>query len=839
MPGSRVSESGSRVMKPVVVSSLFPLLLLASLAGDASGQRQRYSMDPGWRFTAADPVGAESPGFEDGAWRILDLPHDWSIEGVPDEQAPGGGRIGYFPTGVGWYRKHFRLPASAPGRRVWLEFDGVYMNSDVWVNGHHAGKRPYGYVSFRYDVTPYLVSGQNVVAVRVDNSAQPNSRWYTGSGIYRHVWLTAVDELHVAHWGTYVTTPAADSASATVRVRTRVENDAARRRAAVLRTLVLDGTGREVARADTSIEVPEGETVEVEQRLAVAAPRLWSVETPALYTLQAEVLDGTRVVDDQATPFGFRSIEYDSDRGFLLNGAPVKMRGVNLHHDGGAVGAAVPERVWERRLEVLKAMGVNAIRTSHNPPAPEFLDLADRMGFLVMAEAFDEWTVAKVPEGYHQYFAEWSERDLTDFIRRDRNHPSIVLWSLGNEIGEQTTADGERVLRRLIDSARRADPTRPLTTGNDQIAADPVPATPAFLNALDVVGYNYVDRWHERRELYAEQDRHDHPEWKMIGTESVAARTAFGGRLSLGDDSTVARPNYTAGTIRAEALWKWITTHEYYAGDFMWTGIDYLGETFWPGKGAAAGAIDITGFPKDAYYLYQSLWTTAPVLQLLPHWNWPGREGQVIPVIAFTNCDRVELFLNGRSLGEKRLEFPRQGTSGAWNRYERTPVNPTTLDLHLTWDVPYAPGVLRAIGTRNGETACEAEVRTAGAPAALRLRADRDTIAADPRDVAHVTFEIVDDGGTVVPTADAELRFTVEGGSILALDNGDLRDHSPYRSDRKRAFKGKGLVILRAGQPGTLRVTARAEGLPEATLRIVVRGGDPVPAIPGERGIRR
>ncbi len=820
-------------MRHALIPSVLSILVLAAVPGRAAGQRERYSMDPGWRFTTGDPAGAEAPGFDDGGWRLLDLPHDWSIEGTPDEQAPGGGRIGYFPTGTGWYRKNFLLPETARGRRAWLEFDGVYMNSDVWVNGRHVGRRPYGYIGFAYDITPYLVAGRNVIAVRVDNSAQPNSRWYTGSGIYRHVWLTLVDALHVAHWGTYVTTPAADTASATIEARTRIENEGAARRGATLRTRVLDGAGREVAAADTAIVVPAGASLEVTQRIVVSSPGLWSVETPSLYTLRSEVLDGDRLVDDPATTFGIRRIAYDADRGFLLNGVPVKMRGVNLHHDGGAVGAAVPERVWERRLEVLKSMGVNAIRTSHNPPAPEFLDLADRMGLLVMAEAFDEWTIGKVPEGYHLFFDEWSERDLTDFIVRDRNHPSIVLWSLGNEIGEQTTADGDRVLRRLIDIARRADTTRPLTTGNDQIYADPVPARPAFLNALDIVGYNYVDRWHERRELYAEQDRHDHPEWKMIGTESVAARSAFGGMLSLGDDPDVVRPNYTAGTIRAEALWKWVAMHDWFAGDFMWTGIDYLGETRWPGKGAGAGPIDITGFPKDVYYLYQSLWTTEPVLHLMPHWNWPGREGQIIPVIAFTNCERVELFLNGRSLGEKRLEFPMQGTSGGWNTYERPPVNPTTTDLHLTWDVAYEPGVLRAAGTRHDGVACETEVRTAGEPAAVRLRVDRDTITNAPGDVAHVTFEIVDADGAVVPTDHTDVRFTVAGGEIIALDNGDLRDHTPYRTDRKQAFNGRGLAIIRARAPGVIRVTGAGDGLRGGMVEIVVRGGPGVPVIRG------
>jgi beta-galactosidase len=534
-----------------------------------------------------------------------------------------------------------------------------------------------------------------------------------------------------------------------------------------------------------------------------------------------------------STTFGVRTIAYDPDRGFLLNGRRVKMRGVNLHHDAGGLGAAVPERVWQRRLELLKAMGANAIRTSHNPPAPEFLDLCDRLGFLVMAEAFDEWTMGKVSEGYHQYFAEWSERDVTDFVHRDRNHPSIVLWSAGNEIGEQSTPDGVQVLRRLVDIFHREDPTRPVTTGNDRIAADGNPATLAFLNAEDVVGYNYVDRWHERRELFAEQDRHDHPDWKMIGTESGSIFQSFDERYSLGDDPAVMRPNYTSGMLQAERLWKWVTLRDYFAGNFMWTGIDYLGESTWPFKGFASGAMDITGHPKDAYYLYQSLWTDRPVLHLFPHWNWAGRTGQLIPVLAYTNCNSVELFLNGRSLGEKRLEFPAQGTSGGWNTYAEPRVSATTNDLHVSWDVPYEPGVLRAIGRRrDGTVACEAETRTAGPPAAIRLSVDRGTITAVPGDVAHVTFEIVDSAGTVVPTSGNLVRFTVTGGSILALDNADLGEHEPYRSDRRHAFNGRGLAILGAARPGLLRLTASADGLPPASLSLLVVGGDAPRVVP-------
>ena len=807
--------------------ALVPAICLAILvtAAPASAQRQRLSLDPGWRFTLGDSTGAERPGFDDRTWRRLDLPHDWSIEGTPREDAPAGGRGGYFPAGIGWYRKAFRLPAGTRGQRAWLEFDGVHMNSDVWINGVHLGRRPYGYSSFSYDITSHLAPGVNVVAVRVDNSKQPNSRWYTGSGIYRHVWLTLVNPLHVGHWGTFVTTPQADSARAEVVVSTRIENHYSSTRLGLLRSVVLDSAGREIARNEKGFSLPAGQTTTIEQRIELASPRLWTVATPNLYALRSEVYGRLATADVYTTPFGIRTIAYDKDKGFLLNGRQTKMRGVNLHHEAGALGAAVPERVWERRLAALKAMGANAIRTSHNPPAPEFLDLADRLGFLVMNEAFDEWTLGKVPEGYHKYFAEWSERDVTDFVHRDRNHPSVVLWSAGNEIGEQTTPDGVQVLRRLIDIFHREDSTRPVTTGNDNIVADGRPTTLAFLNALDIVGYNYVDRWHERRELFAEQDRHDHPEWKMIGTESGSIFQSFDEQYSLGSDPAVVRPNYTAGMLQAERLWKWVELRDYFAGNFMWTGVDYLGESTWPFKGFASGALDIVGNPKDAYYLYQSLWTDRPVLRLFPHWNWPGREGQVIPVLAYTNCNIVELFLNGRSLGEKRSEFPAPGTSGGWNTYAQPRVNPTTGDLHLSWDVPYQPGVLRAVGKRrDGTVACQAEVRSAGPPAAIRLSVDRDTITNGQGDVAHVSFEIVDSAGTVVPDAGNLVRFTLTGGGTVTLDNANLRDLEPYRPASRHAFNGRGLAILRATQPGVLTLTAGADGLRTATVTVQVRG---------------
>ena len=796
--------------------------------------RQRLLMDYGWRFTMGDATGAEAPGFDASGWRAVDLPHDWSIEGPYDEHAATTGRGGYLPTGIGWYHRAFRLPAGSRGRRVTIEFDGVYENSDVWINGHHLGRRPYGYITFHYDLTPHLVPGENVVAVRVDNSRQPNTRWYSGSGIYRHVWLTVTDPLHVGQWGTFVTTPEVDTAHALVAVRTRMVNDDRRERRGTIRSTILDDSGREVARADLAFTLAGGAGADLSQQLRVEEPRHWSLETPSLYTLRTTVLDPTgRITDRTDTPFGIRHIAFDADRGFLLNGNRVKMLGVNLHHDGGPVGAAVPEAVWERRLHLLKAMGVNAIRTAHNPPAAEFLDLCDRMGFLVMNEAFDEWTHGKVEYGYHRYFAEWAERDLTDFLRRDRNHPSVVLWSLGNEIGEQHAPGGHEVLRMLVEVARREDPTRPVTTGNDHIYADDGATTVEFLELLDVVGYNYVDRWHERRELYATQDRHAHSDWKFIGTESGSVGGTRG-EYSLGDDPDRVQPNYTTGMIRAEQLWRFVALHDWFAGDFMWTGIDYLGESRWPRKNSTSGVLDLVGFPDDGYFFYQSRWTEAPMIHLFPHWNWPGREGQVIPVLAYTNCDAVELYLNGRFMGEKRLEFPRQGTSGGWNTYERPQVFPTTADLHLAWDVPYEPGVLRAVGKRNGKVVAAREVRTAGEPAALRLSVDRSEIRARERDVAHVQVEVVDADGVVVPTAGDLVRFTLDGPArLLAVGNGNPTDHGSYQTPERRAFHGLLLALIQSTDAaGTVRVTARADGLAPASLDITMVAGAGPPRLP-------
>jgi len=797
----------------------------AQPGGENSAPRTRDTFDFGWKFFRGDAPGAQQPDFADAPWRSVDLPHDWSIEGPFSEQETAQASL---PAGIGWYRKRFRLPESYRGRTVVVEFGGIYENSEVWINGQYLGKRPYGYIPFSYDLTPHLVFGRdNVVAVKVDNSHQTNCRWYSGSGIYRHTWLLATGPVHVAYWGTFVTTPHVSKDAATVQIKTRVRNDGARAARCTLATSILDHDGKAVEAAAAVQEVAANSVYEFVQQVGVAKPNLWSPANPYLYKVRSTVRDEDRVVDQYDTPIGIREAIFDADKGFLLNGEHVKLNGVCIHHDAGCVGAAVPERVWERRLEILREMGCNAIRTSHNPYAEEFLDLCDRLGFLVMNEAFDEWKVPKGqigPNGYSNYFDEWYERDVTNFVHRDRNHPSVVLWSAGNEIGDQSAPNGADTLRKLLAVFHTEDPTRPVTAGCDNIASEPArnTARPEFLALLDVVGYNYVDRWRDRLEKYYSIDRQAFPQRRVIGTESGSMGGVRGDYRAL-FSSDVARGR----NIDTEQLWKFVRTYDYVAGDFMWTGIDYLGEARWPAKGSSAGVLDMCGFRKDGFYFYQSQWTDKPVLHLFPHWNWKGREGQFIPVTCYTNCDTVELFLNGRSVGVKGYAFPRLGMEGNYGNYPaRGRVLRTTGDLHLAWDVPYEPGTLKAVGVKDGKVAATVEVSTAGEPAAIGLSVDRDSIAADRRDVAHITVQIQDANGRMAPTAANEVAFELAGeGRILGLDSGDPQSHEDYQSNRRKAFNGLCLAIVQAtGKPGQIRVTASSPGLKSGSVTVTTKG---------------
>lgn len=812
-------------MKSKLIYFAFIILVITSM-NQVAGQtntRTTASFDAGWKFFLGDSQNAFEAGFNDKEWRLLDLPHDWSVEGIVSENAPSGGSGGYYPTGIGWYRKHFSISKDDLKKENVIVFDGVYMNSDVWLNGKHLGNYPYGYNSFFYNLNAFLKAGDNILAVKVDNSKQPNSRWYSGSGIYRHVWLVKTNDLHIAQWGTYVTTPEIDENSATVAVNIRFENGSAKIGKAILSLQVLDDKGISAGQSESPLSIQPGVEQTMNQQVKVVAPKLWTLESPVLYTLVTKIVVNGKPVDEVKTPFGIRSIRYDVDKGFFLNEQHIKMNGVCLHHDGGCVGAAVPIKVWERRLQVLKEMGCNAIRVSHNPVAPEFLDLCDRMGFLVMDEVFDEWKIAKREFAYNIYFDKMSEKDAIAMIRRDRNHPSIVLWSAGNEIPEQASANGPEMLQKLMTIFHTEDPTRPVTVACDNIAADGKPATVEFLNLLDIVGYNYVDRWHERRELFYSIDRQAHSNWKMIGTESGSAGSVRGD-YRLGASNDVVNANYNSRMVRAEQLWKFVAVNPYVIGDFMWTGIDYLGESRWPSKNASSGVIDLCGFPKEGFYFYKSQWTKEPVLHLFPHWNWKGREGQVIPVLAYTNCDAVELFVNGKSYEEKRLEFPRQGTSGGWNTYATAPVNSTTADLHLSWDVTYEPGTLKAVGKKNGKIVCTEVIETTGKPASIKLISDSKQITADNQDVAHIRVEVLDAKGNIVPVADNLIKFSLTGnGKLIGLENGNPVDHEPFKSEQRKVFNGLGLAIIQSGTtPGKVTLTGSAEGLVNASVEILV-----------------
>jgi beta-galactosidase len=800
-------------------------------AGDRGAVRVRDSFDFGWKFFMGDAPGAQQPNFADASWRDVDLPHDWSVEG-PFTERPAPARIAAsLPTGIGWYRKRFSIPESQRDRRVVIEFDGVYQLSEVWINGQYLGKRPYGYISFCYDLTPHLkFGGDNVIAVKVDNSHQPNCRWYSGSGIYRHTWLLVTNKAHVAYWGTFVTTPQVDTESAIVRIDTKVQNEGGSDARCTLATSILDRDGKVVQTAEASQSIePNGGEYEFVQQVRVAKPNLWSIENPYLYEVRSTVKEGDRVVDEYDTVLGIRKIEFDVDRGFLLNGKQVKLNGVCLHHDCGAVGAAVPERVWERRLEILKAMGCNSIRTSHNPYSPDFMDLCDKMGFTVMNEIFDEWKVTKVEYGYPIYFDEWSERDVTSFVHRDRNHPSVVLWSAGNEIPEDNVPAGAETLRRLIGIFHREDPSRLVTAASWKIAMPgPAPALEEYLELQDVVGYNYGEFGRDRDEKYYSVDRQAFPRRRFIGTEDAS--------MSIGapvrDDPQRGGENRYRADI--EQLWKFVRTYDYVSGDYMWTGIDYLmGMEFprrtaqsrgavWPDKNADCGVLDTCGFEKDGYYFYQSQWTDKPMIHVFPHWNWKGKEGEFIPVLCYTNCDTVELFLNGKSLGTQGYWFPKVRRDGP---AARSKVLRTTLDLHLTWTVPYQPGTLKAVGVKDGKVVTEAEVATVGEPAAIGLSVDRDSIAADRRDVAHVTVKILDAQGRVAPLADNEVSFEIQGeGKIIGLDNGNPVSHEDFKGSRRKAFQGMCLAIVQStAKPGRIQLTATSPGLKSNSVAIATK----------------
>ncbi len=806
------------------------------------GEERRLSLDESWRFFEGEARGAEQPGFDDAAWRVLDLPHDWAIEGPFDQaHGPSQGALPFY--GTGWYRRHFALPAGAEGRFFGVEFDGAMANARVWLNGVALGARPYGYIGFGFDLTPHLRFGgeDNVLAVRLTPEPR-SSRWYPGAGIYRHVWLDVTGPVHVARWGTTVTTPAVTDEQATVRVRTAIRNRRADSARVTLQTSVVGRNGDEAGRAAVEQTLPAGGTGTVDSEVTVPRPELWDVDRPYLYRLVTTIRHGEDVLDRTITRFGIRTLAFDKDRGFELNGRRVRLQGVCLHHDLGALGAAVNRRATERQLEIMKAMGANAIRTSHNPPSPEQLELADELGLLVMDEAFDMWGRTKIENGHGKYFDEWGERDLRDMIRRDRNHPSVLMWSIGNEILEQADEKGAAIARRLAAICREEDPTRPVTAGFNQLENA---IRNGLVDEVDIAGFNYkAPRYAEVMEA--------HPDWIVLGAET-ASTVSSRGVYHLPIEKYAKHPSrqITSYDIIAPP-WAYAPDVEFVTldrlpnvlGEFVWTGFDYLGEPTpyymwnepedpndWPARSSYFGIVDLAGFPKDRYYLYQSRWNSEPMVHVLPHWSWEGHEGGAIPVYVYTNAEEVELLLNGTSLGRKRrgaelVEIP-VGDNVSESGLFETP-------CRMVWDVPWRRGTLRAVAYEGGRRVASAEVSTAGKPARIVLVPDRTELAADGRDLSFVTVRLEDEDGNLCPFAENLVRFSVEGaGRRQAVDNGNPATLEPFQADERKAFGGLALLIVRSekGRPGTIQVTARSPGLESAQISLTT-------ATPPTRGER-
>lgn len=822
--------------------------------------RKELDADSNWKFVKGDPKSAEAADFDDASWRTVNLPHDWSIEGTPDKDDPSGAGEGYFPGGIGWYRRAFTAPADWQGKQAAIEFDGVYMDATVYLNGEKLGTHPYGYTAFVFDLTPHLrISARNVLAVRVDNSAQPNSRWYSGSGIYRHVRLILTEPVHVAHWGVAVTTPEVSSDRATVVVRVRVSPvDGAA--AIEVRTALVGPDGVTVGQAESAAPADESGEREVIQTIDAPRPSLWSPENPRLYRAVTQVASAGRVTDEVTTPFGIRSIAWSVEKGLALNGAPIKLRGGSVHHDHGPLGAAAFDRSEERKVELLKAAGFNAVRTAHNPPSRAFLDACDRLGLLVLDEPFDVWRQAKAKFDYARFFEEWWQADLTAMVLRDRNHPSIVMWGIGNEIPEVWSDRGAPIARKLASCVRALDGSRPLTQAflGATFGANP----DAAIAVVDIAGYNY----------------------------NLAAN-------GPGDHQRVpARIMQTTESLPPDAFEQWtlVNDNPHIVGEFVWTAMDYLGESGaggwsyvtpeqtamaatieqymrkslpqmgadgqnpfaamaagganeaaasarklifpgYPWHSAYCGDIDLAGFRKPWSFYRDILWNGGDrvfvtvrlpepegrkicaicwaVFPTLPSWTWPGQEGKPMQVEVYSKTEKVRLYLDGKQIGEM----------------------PTTRNdqFKATFTVPYAPGALKAVGLNGSRVVAEMTLTTADAPARLRLTADRSTIHADGQDLSFITVEALDAHGRFQPNAGQEVQFTIAGpGEIAALGNGDGQSLEPYRGSQRKLFHGRALVVVRASKkPGAVQLEASASGLAGATVTIAAQAVAPRPEL--------
>ena len=822
-------------MKKLLI--LFVALAAVTFRAEA---REKINFDKGWRFILADSAQMSLAMYDDSAWRMLNVPHDWAIEGDFSASAPSGNSGGALPGGVGWYRKSFEVAAADKGKLFYIDFDGVYMNAKVWINGQLLGQRPYGYSSFRFDLTPHLKFGaRNVVAVRVDNSDQPNSRWYSGCGIYRHVWLVKTEKIHVAHWGTHVV-----AEGNKVSVSVSIDNNTTSQQTVVVRNKIISPAGVQVASASKKLSLnPSAKSTSSLSQLKVSRPQIWSCETPYIYKVVTTIEQNGKVVDTYETPTGFRTFKFDAEKGFSLNGKSMKINGVCQHHDLGCLGAAVNEDALYRQLRILKEMGTNAVRCSHNPPAPELLAMCDTMGLIVMDESFDMWRRRKTKNDYARFFDQWAERDLTDLVLRDRNHPSILMWSIGNEVLEQwSSADADTLsaeqanlilnaghdastlshgtemsvnsllCKNLCEIIRRLDNTRPITAGCNE----PDPKNHLFKSgALDIIGFNYHHQW-------VKDVPKNFPGKPFIFSESVSALQTRGFYM-MPSDSVYKAPiewwlPYQDPSFQCSAYdnmhASWSSTHEetwdvvkhndFVGGQFIWTGFDYIGEPTpygFPARSSYFGIVDLAGFPKDSYYMYQSEWTDKQVLHLFPHWNW--LDGQYIDLWCYyNNADEVELFINGRSQGVKAKKDDHE--------------------YHLMWRVKFEPGEVKAVARKNGKVVAEKTIRTSGAPAQLRMTSDRIRFGNNPNgdNLAFITVEVIDKDGNLCPRADDQVFFEVEGGRIVGVDNGNPISMERFKDTKRKAFNGKCLVVV-ATDGGD--VTVRAKGYQLGGSEVMVK----------------
>jgi len=873
-------NSQMKITPTLSFAALAVALAVSAFNATAENIRVKESLDAGWRFSKSDAAEAGTnlnyaaakpwllptanpfttnapalrpegnfgegvsyaqPGFDDSGWRKLDLPHDFGIEGPFEQTLPGG--TGKLPwSGVAWYRKHLDIPAADAGKEISLDVDGAMAYAEVWLNGKFVGGWPYGYSSWRVDLTPFVkFGGDNVVAIRLDNPPD-SSRWYPGGGIYRNVWLVKTAPVHITHWGTYVTTPVIGPSAATVKIQVSVDNEADANATVAVTNEIFELNADDSKGASVGSLATDGVNVAAHQsqvgtnQIVLSHPKLWSLDHPQRYVVVTSIAQDGKLVDRYETPFGIRTIEFTTTAGFLLNGQRVPINGVCNHSDLGALGSAINTRGLERQIEILKDFGCNAIRTSHNPASPELLDLCDKLGMLVMDESFDCWQRGKTKNDYHLLFDDWHEKDWRAELRRDRNHPSIILWSIGNEVGEQNVPAKFGIPVELTRIAHEEDPTRPTTSANSDLKA----GYNGFQNTEDVFGYNYKPYEYGRF-------RAANPQKQLFGSETASCVSSRGEYFfPVSNNKDAGKANFQVSSYDLYAP-RWATPPDpefkgqdqnpFCAGEFVWTGFDYLGEPTpydrdvsnllnftdpaekaamqkeldalgkikVPSRSSYFGIVDLAGFKKDRFYLYQARWRPDfPMAHILPHWNWPGREGEITPVHVYTSGDEAELFLNGKSLGRKKK---------------------AELEYRIVWnDVKYQPGTLKVVAYKNGKKWATDVMQTTGPAAKLTLQADRAKITADGKDLSFITVTVADKKGLLVPRSKNHLKFEIEGpGEIVAVDNGDATSFEPFQAKEHNAYNGLALVIVRANQPGSITLKAHADGLKDGTVRITAQ----------------